>query len=189
MIIYINDNKVYCYIHIPKNSGKYIRHLINNNKKNKIIKKFWGVYLNFDIAHIPFMLRNKYIDFLNLQNVNYYTYVRNPYNRIISAFFYKNEDSNIDDFKLFVKNDLINYNFNKEFDKNIIHYYPQYMFICNNDFQINKVEFSKLENQKHLNIKEYNLIDHFEDETIKIVNKIYKKDFEIFNYELKLKFY
>lgn len=189
MIIYINDDKTYCYIHIPKNSGKIIRKKIKDDKKNTIIKQFWGIESNIDIAHIPFMLKNKYIDNLNIKNVNYYTYVRNPYNRIISAFFYKHPRSNKKDFKLFVKNELTKYDFNKNFDKNfdknIIHYYPQYIFICDNDFQINEVKFEKLENKEDLNIKEYNLSDYFELETIKILNEIYKIDFEIFNYELK----
>ena len=131
------------------------------------------------------MLKNKYIDNLNITNINYYTYVRNPYNRIISAFFYRHPKRNNTAFKLFVKNDLTKYDFNKNFDKNIIHYYPQYMFICDNDFQLNEVKFEKLENKEDLNIKEYNLSDYFELETIKIINEIYKIDFEIFNYELK----
>jgi hypothetical protein len=60
---------------------------IKDDKKNKIIKQFWGIDKNLDLAHIPFMFKNKYLDNLNITNINYYTYVRNPYNRIISAFF------------------------------------------------------------------------------------------------------
>ena len=130
------------------------------------------------------MLKNKYINNLNLENINYYTYVRNPYNRIISAFFYKNKGKKIKDFKLFVKKHLIKFNFDNYFDKNLIHYYPQYMFICDNDFKINKVKFDKLENKEEYNIKKYNLIDYFDLETIKIINEIYKTDFKMFDYKL-----
>ena len=43
MLIYENEsNKICIYIHIPKNSGKYIRKSIIDNQKNKIIKRFWG---------------------------------------------------------------------------------------------------------------------------------------------------
>lgn len=185
MLIYRDNNQVYCYIHIPKNSGKFIRKKIAENPNNKIIKSYWGTNRNSDLAHIPFIDKNKYISFLKEENISYYTYTRNPYNRIISAFFYKNPKRNIDDFKLFVKNDLIKYNFNEKYDKNVIHYYPQYMFICDNSFQINEVKFYKLEDNKDFNIKEYNLSDYFEAETIQIINQIYKKDFEYFNYELK----
>lgn len=185
MLIYINNDKIYCYIHIPKNSGTFIRKTIKNNKKNKIIIKLWGCESTpHDKAHIPFMLKNKYINNLNLENINYYTYVRNPYDRIISAFFYKNERKKIKDFKLFIKNHLTKFNFDKNFDKNLIHYYPQYMFICDTDFKINKVKFDKLENKEEYNIKKYNLIDYFDLETIKIINEIYKIDFERFDYKL-----
>ena len=185
MIFYMKNYKVYCYIHIPKNAGKFIRKKIKNKNTNKVIKDFWGTDSNLDISHIPFMLKNNYINSLNVKNITYYTYVRNPYHRIISAFFYKNPKSNKTDFKLFVKNELTKYDFNNIFDKKIIHYYPQYMFICDNNFKINEVKFEKLENKKNLIIKTYTLSDYFDLETIKIINEIYKRDFEIFNYELK----
>lgn len=187
MLIYKSNNKLYCYIHIPKNSGKYIRHNIKINLDNTIIKKFWGYDEYFDYAHIPFMMKDNFINFLNGEYINYYTYTRNPYHRIISAFFYKNVDSNINNFKKFIKEKLIKFDFNKNFNKDIIHYYPQYMFICNHDFQINEVKFEKLENN-YYEIKEYNLSNFFDEDTIKIINKIYKKDFELFNYEIILKF-
>jgi hypothetical protein len=184
MLIYENNGKIYCYIHIPKNSGRFIRDTIKRYKNNKIIKSYWDCNKNFDFAHIPFILRKEYTNFLKEQNICYYTYTRNPYNRIISGFFYKRPNSNKNQFKLFVKNELIKYDFNTTFNKNIIHYYPQYMFICNDDFQINEVEYKKLENQD-FNIKEYNLSDYFDLETIKIINEVYLKDFELLNYELK----
>ena len=37
MLIFENKNKYYVFIHIPKNSGKYIRNKITNNIDNKII--------------------------------------------------------------------------------------------------------------------------------------------------------
>ena len=184
MLIYKNNDIVYCYIHIPKNSGKFIRKRIEKDSDNTVIKKFWNIQNDFDMAHIPFMLKNNYIDFLTGVNINYYTYIRNPYNRIISAFFYKNKKCKVDDFKRFIKNDLIKYDFNKKFNMNIIHYYPQYMFICDDNFEINKVHFEKLENITNFNIREYNLSDYFNLKIIKIINKVYKKDFKIFNYEI-----
>jgi hypothetical protein len=131
----------------------------------------------YDYVHVPFMLKNEYVDLLNLENINYYTYTRNPYHRIISAFFYKNQKCIIKDFKLFVKNKLIKYDFNTKFDKRIIHYYPQHLFICDKSFQIDEVKYYKLENTD-FNIKKYNLQEYFDVETLKIINDIYKKDFE-----------
>jgi hypothetical protein len=113
MLIYINNNITYNYIHIPKNSGKYIRKLIEQNHKNKVIKIFWDIKDNFDLAHIPYMLYKKY--------------VRNPYDRIISAYFYLNKNKNIEDFKVFCKKDLQLFNFDLTFNSKYIHYYPQYL--------------------------------------------------------------
>jgi hypothetical protein len=54
---------MYIYIHIPKNSGKYIRNSIKNNQKNKIIKGFWGLNIKtYDLS--------KYFDKELLQIVN-----------------------------------------------------------------------------------------------------------------------
>ena len=178
MLIYKNNDQVYCYIHIPKNSGKFIRKNIKNNSDNRVLKSYWDHDEKFDIAHIPFMHKNSYISFLKGKHTNYYTYTRNPYNRIISAFFYRNRKSNIDDLKNWIKEKLIKYDFNNNFNKKIIHYYPQYMFICDSDFQIDKIE------DKYDSIKEYNLSDYFDLDTLKIINKIYKKDFELFNYKI-----
>ena len=184
MIIYENNNNVYCYIHIPKNSGKHIRNNIINDSDNIVLKKYWdGPRPGLDLAHIPFMLRNEYISFLKKQDVSYYTYTRNPYNRIISAFFYKNRNSNINDFKLWIKKELPTYDFDKSFDINIIHYYPQYMFICNTDFEIKEVDFEKLEGN-FPDIKEYELSEYFDIDTIEIINNIYIKDFELFDYKI-----
>lgn len=187
MLIYENNNKLYCYIHIPKNSGKHIRHTIINDTDNIVLKEYWGGEMRddvyFDLAHIPFMLKNDYINFLKEQDVSYYTYTRNPYNRIISAFFYKNSALNIDNFKDWIKKELVTYDFNKSFHCINIHYYPQYMFMCNSDFEIKEVKFEKLEGN-FPDIKEYDLSKYFDLDTIEIINKVYRKDFELFNYKI-----
>jgi hypothetical protein len=51
MIIFNSDNNKYVYIHIPKNNGKYIRSLIK--KQYTIIKTYWDIKNNIDLAHIP----------------------------------------------------------------------------------------------------------------------------------------
>ena len=94
-----NINITFTYI-LPKNSGKYIRKKIADNKSNKILQTYWGVKNNFDLAHIPYV-KNNFIK--NNIDYNYYTYTRCPYNRIISAFFYKNPRKNPNNFKHFVK--------------------------------------------------------------------------------------
>ena len=185
MLIFKNkfsDN--YCvFIHIPKNGGKYIRQKIINNKNNKIIKSFWNINNNLDLAHIPFCKKNEFIS----QNTKYafFTFSRNPYDRIISAFFYKNPNKNINDFKYFCKNQLVKYDFNLAFNKQYVHYYPQYLFLCDKNYNnISNIKVNKIE--LHHNPRHYNLLDYVDDECIEIINNIYKKDFELLNYDMIL---
>ena len=181
MIIFQEDTKYFVFLHIPKNGGKYIRSTILNSNSNKVIKSYWGVEENLDLAHIPYMLKDKLIN--NNINYNFFTYSRNPYHRIISAFFYRNPDKNVNDFKNFIKNTLASYHFSLKFDNNMIHYYPQYLFVCNENLIIEKqitiYKFEELENPKL-----YNLTSFFDNKCIKIINKIYFKDFLTFNYEI-----
>jgi hypothetical protein len=181
MLIFKTQNKYYIYIHIPKNSGKYIRQQIINDKSNKIIRAYWHVKNKLDLAHIPYIKKNNFIK--NNIKYNYFTYTRCPYHRIISAFFYKNSHKTIDDFKHFVKNILISYEFDMTFNHTIIHYYPQYLFVCNETSDIpTNIKINKLENCKN-KTKTYKLTDYFDDECIDIINNIYSNDFLFFNYE------
>jgi hypothetical protein len=181
MLIFTNksENKNYIFIHIPKNSGKYIRNKIINDKNNAISKVYWDIAFNLDLAHIPYILKDKFIE--NNVEYNYFTYTRCPYNRIISAFFYKNPRGNIDTFRWFVKNTLISYNFSMDYNYDIIHYYPQYLFVCDETFNIpTNIKIDKLEDVE--NPRKYNLIQYFDSSCIDIINNIYRKDFLYFNY-------
>ncbi len=200
----IKENQLYIYIHIPKNGGKFIRNKIKNNKNNEIIKEFWGVNNKLDLAHIPYMKKEIIKYFWDLydkfhleyipdtlkekysEQMNYYlyiTYTRNPYDRIISAFFYKNNTTNIQHLKNFCKNELPHYDFNFKFNYNWIHYYPQYLFLCDKNCNISKdIDIKKLE--EHEKPKRYNLIQYLDNECIEIINKVYKNDFTLLNYEM-----
>lgn len=172
--------KRYIYIHIPKNSGKFIRKKIEKDKNVNILKSYWGGKTTLDEAHIPYILKDNFVT--ESDNYIFFSYSRNPYNRIISAYFYKNKNKNIDDFKSFIIDELPNLDFDLHFDREIIHYYPQYLFVCDNNYEINNVEITKLEDIE--NPKEYNLTKYLDIDMIKIINKVYKKDFELFNYDL-----
>ena len=176
----VNDDKYNIFIHIPKNSGKYIRQKIADNKNNKILHKYWDIKSRLDLAHIPYIKRNKFIT--NNIEYKYFANSRNPYHRIISAFLYKNPNKNINDFKYFVKNTLITYDFNMSFDYTIIHYYPQYLFVCDENLDIPKnIKIDKIEDVETPKI--YDLTKYFDDECLNIINNIYSKDFLYFNYQ------
>ena len=180
LIFKSSDDNYNVFIHIPKNGGKYIRAKIDNNKNNKILHKYWDINSRLDLAHIPYIKRNQFIK--NNIAYKYFTNTRNPYHRIISAFFYKNPNKNIDDFKYFVKNTLITYDFNMSFDYTIIHYYPQYLFVCDENLDIPKnIKIDKIEDVETPKI--YNLTKYFDDECLNIINNIYSTDFLYFNYQ------
>jgi len=183
MLIFINknENKHYIFIHIPKNSGKYIRQKIENDANNEIVKSYWDMESNLDLAHIPYMKKNEIIE----KNVkyNFFAHTRCPYNRIISAFFYRNPNKQIDDFKNFVKSTLILYDFSIHFDYSIIHFYPQYLFICDQNLTISQdVTIHKLEDVE--NPRKYELANYFDSCCINIINKVYMQDFTTFQYEM-----
>lgn len=181
MLIYKKDNTTYVYIHIPKNSGKYIRKKIETDKTCRIIKSYWGIKDGLDLAHIPYVLRSNFTD--DKIDYKFFAYTRNPYSRVISAYFYKYPKKKFADFKTFVKNELINYKFDLSFNRNTIHFCPQYLFVCDNEDKITNVEVTKLEDIECS--RAYKHEDYYNDDTFAIVNKIYEKDFELFNYSRK----
>lgn len=179
MLLFEENSQKYAYIHIPKNSGKYIRKKIKNRASTKIIRNFWCCDGNIDKAHIPYMWKEKYVD--KWSDFIFFTYSRNPYHRVISAFFHKNREKNINDFKMFLLNELFHMKFNYEFHKDNIHYYPQYFFICHDDYQVNGIQIEKIEDVE--NPREYILKDYFDIDTFRIVNEIYSIDFDFFKYD------
>ena len=191
MLIFQGPKKWIVYIHIPKNSGKYVRSCIKN--KYKIIKAFWDVG-KIDRAHIPYSMRNIFIT--NPEECRYITFVRNPYDRFISAFKYKFPKANVTTMKTFIKEILTTYKFDNYYNPNIIHFYPQYLFLTNEqdeEWNINNnIEVTKLENAKdytlihfkNFNLSKYHYADYFDNNCISILNKIYEKDFMIFHYPM-----
>ena len=129
------------------------------------------------------MLREEFID--NNIEYSYYTYTRNPYHRIISAFCYLNNMNiieNISKFRFFIINVLPDLDFNFTFIGLYIHYYPQYLFLCDQKLNINNIEIKKLENVEKP--REYLLKKILNEECLKIINTIYEKDFILLGYDM-----
>jgi hypothetical protein len=182
MILYKNPHGKFLFIHIPKNGGKYIRRKIIKDKRNKIFAFLWGIQNPLDLAHLPWMKIRKLFPRL-APSVRCFTFVRHPYDRCISAFFYLHPDKTPEDLQLFVKEVLPTFTFSLLFHYKIIHYYPQYLFLCTeNTGELPKnIEWNKLE---HLSAKPpYQYSQYFDARCIEILNDIYKRDFELFHYE------
>jgi len=182
MLIYKNNStkKDMVFIHIPKNSGKFIRDKIKNDNNNTLLKAFWGIKNNVDVAHIPYLKRKTYIK--DSSKYVYFAYSRNPYYRIISAFFYLNRGKSVNDFKHFCINILPRLNFNLDFNKDYIHYYPQYLFVCNIELKVTNVTVTKIEDSE--SPKVYDLKEYMDAPCIKVINSVYEKDFKFFHYDM-----
>jgi hypothetical protein len=58
------------------------------------------------------------------------------------------------------------------------------LFVCDDTFNVS-INVNKLEDlqYKGFNLKKYHLLLYYNNETLKIVNDIYSKDFELFDYK------
>lgn len=141
--------------------------------------------------HVPKYYKNKYNN-----NNKFFMVVRNPYTKMISNFIFlnENENNNINEFIKYYIN-----KFKKNNKINQYHYFiPQYKYLMNNtevlyfeninnDFK----NFCKKHSLKDMELPKINVsnnkkkitINDLDNESIKLINEFYSKDFELFNYE------
>ncbi|MCR8677617.1 sulfotransferase family 2 domain-containing protein [Campylobacter sp. S4:11] len=192
------------FIHVPKVAGSSIERVIYQTDR-------WLV------GHV------KASDYVKLDRAKFESYfsfgfVRNPYDRVVSAYHYLKNDSpdpldikwgklNIRDleFKEFVLKLQ-----DDEFRQNILrknHFYFQNKYLCDENMNIlvnfvGKFEQLNSDFKKILGIlnrkdslihvnksKHCDYRDYYNYETYKIIREIYKNDFEIFDYDLEDKKY
>ena len=196
------------FIHIPKTGGTVIEDKI----KVKYNQSFWyGIdnsnnilpYPDNNVSpqHLPYSIFLKYKERLriNFDNFNVFSVVRNPYDRIISDLFWFElieKDSNQDQVYDVIKNNYLN---RTNLDN---HNIPQYKFVTNDkcelfkNIKIFKTETLNDSNEElnkflgfNINIKQKSVnkdySKYLNKKSISLINEFYKKDFEIFGYELK----
>ena len=181
MLLYEKNGTIFCYIHIPKNSGKFHRQEVTEHAN--VLKSYWGTENGVDLAHIPYMYVAPVSPENVVGNVRFYAHTRNPYNRVVSAFFYLNHEGTIDGFKELVVNELASYVFDDTFPSDFIHYYPQYMFVYDKDFKT-RVKTQRLEDMNLSGLNTYDRETYFNDEVLEIINRVYRPDFEKFGYDM-----
>lgn len=195
-------NNELIFVHIPKSAGHSI---IETFGKNDI------KIVDHNIRNLNYKyLKDKIKDYK--QNYFIFAFVRNPWDRVVSSFFYlinggcnsKDKEDGIKylieykgNFKLFVKNAFKN---KKIFDQ--LHFKPQYKWICNKNKEVLVDFIGKFENLNEdinkistiINIKfkelpHKNKSDHkfykeyYDEETKEIIREVYNEDIELFNYE------
>ena len=202
---YYKDKNI-LFIHIPKTGGTIIENQLKLNCKQtlysgKTNELLAYPYNNISLQHQVYNTIYKYRDKLSVDfnNIKMFSLVRNPYDRLISdLIWFKLIDKNYTSdqvYKVFVNNyisrsDLDNHNI------------PQYKFLVDDNSKLNpNIEIFKCETlnenndkineclgvnidiiQDNVN-KDYSI--YLNQNTIDLVNKIYKKDFELFQYKMK----
>ena len=195
------------FIHIPKTGGSNIENNIKLQYKQSLFSGRFNNLLPFPYNKISLqhqfyltLFRYRQLLKINFSNIKILTVVRNPYDRIISDLFW---------FKLIKPNDssekvlhvlkTIYFNPKNNFDN---HRQPQYKFICDKDnklipgIKIFKTETLNIKNNElnqflgfSINIKKHNSNKNYSKflnkRSISLINSVYKKDFELFNYKFR----
>jgi len=223
MLIFEKDGIQYIYIHIPKTSGRYIRKQICNNFKcfhleNQELCASSYENLAHHFYHFTYQRIIDYeSNFNELSPIHkYITFVRNPYHKLISGYFFSKKRTLIDfdihklsiltmeeyieslanDFKQFIKIDLKNAVVdNTLFCYKIVTLQSNYILDENNNIPENMIvhkledyasnsELQSFFNFLGFDLKTYDLSKFYDAETLAIVNEVYKKDFDLFGYEM-----
>ena len=188
------------FIHIPKTAGSSIEHLLRDEGKYEL--DFIGVrngrsthhYMGIELKMILKELYPKYYKF---------SFVRNPYDRLISEYFWcrinnvgHKFNKTFDEFLDYVEDVIKNKKFFKPIEND--HFIPQYSFLFfNNKLIVNNIfKYEDLEtvvplikkrlkiktSLQHLNKSVKNEITLTQEQKDRIYN-LYQIDFQTFNYE------
>jgi hypothetical protein len=207
-----NKNVNILFIHIPKTGGTSIAKYLSQKYSIQLCEKsFSGFNLckNINVPSDHFLLNTiltLYKDKIVFKNLKILSVVRNPYSKIISEIFFRKKisEQNISDddtqkiIETIITTDINIYLENKHHAEN--HFIPQYKFLCDKNEKIyNNIDILKFENLnndiKKLGFEDFNVdINKTEKKfdykyylnknSINLINKIYKKDFELFGYKM-----
>jgi hypothetical protein len=188
------------FLHIPKTGGSSLENYFKVQYTEKLYSNTGGNIILPDqlklisLQHLTYNNIYKYKHLLNItfdENLKIITIVRNPYNRIISdLFWWKFIDKSSN--KTTVFNVIKEYIFKENLDN---HNIPQYKFVIDeNNNLIKNIKIFKTETLTE-ELKNYGLLyyegnsetknyfDYLNEDSIKLINIFYKKDFELFNYD------
>ena len=174
----IDEHKA-IFIHIPKNAGTSIEEYFGNKSVRIQPEK------HADIYEIKKKFKNSY------NNYRKFTIIRNPYDKMVSWYFYLKRnlgDYNVIEFNNWIKDPSKFWHINDP----ISYLKPQYEWI-NNTVEIIKFENLNKELNKFFNEKinlpiinksnHKHYLEYYNKQSLNIIYKRYKKDFEKFNYK------
>jgi chondroitin 4-sulfotransferase 11 len=192
----LHDEFNFIFIHAPKTAGQ------------ALMKSLFGPKI---ISGHRKIIHYKIFDKKKFEKYYKFGFVRNPWDRFVSSYFFLKQGGLTDIDKNFAKKNLDHCSSFREFTINLInkryrkiileeiHFVPQYKFLCDHKYNIlvdfiGKYEnlekdFSIIASKLNINSKlnKHNVSKHefykkyYDPETINIVKEIYYKDIELFN--------
>jgi len=194
-------------IHIPKTGGTSIEQYFSKKFSIKLDSNSlcWAStkdilpHKDLSLQHLTYNIIMKYKDAFNIDTnkLKIISVVRNPYERIMSDLFYFkliNKESSRQ--KAYEELQKIILNLDNPIYDN--HFKPQYKFLIDaNRHIVKNIKIFKTESltadmhaygftdfNRYSNTNEYkiNYMDYLNNDTIKLINTYYTKDFELFNY-------
>lgn len=193
------------FIHIPKTGGISISNYFCdkfNVKKDKY--SFFGYDCHYNKPHhrLQHFTYSEIRDIIGEEILSYkvISCIRNPYHRIISSLFY------IGKIQINSKNKYVEKVINKFINKNkwsnLDHRIPQYDFLTYNNKLVNYINIMRTESlykdMANLGYKDFknnlnrgyrgkfNYMDMLNENSIRIINKYYRKDFDNLGFNMVL---
>lgn len=193
------------FIHIPKTGGT----IIENQLKNIYKESLFGLDLHLlDSPYNKIYLQHQYFTTIykfsnnlnvNFNNIKIFSVVRNPYDKVISdLFWWRIIGKNFTSEQVYnvIKNQYI---YNNNLDN---HNMPQYKFVTDENCELIKnIRLFKTETLNesnnelngflgfNINIKKKDVnkdySKYLNKDSISLINEFYKKDFELFGYQVK----
>lgn len=188
----ISHKKKFIFIHIPKTAGMTLVNALETYRDEE----------QFKFGHPP---QSRYADLFSINEYYQFSFVRNPWDRLCSAFFFLRRGGiNEDDRKACEKLNLKQISFNDfvmnhDPYKSHLHFRPQYTFFNHDFLQVNVFKFENLQSNfdlvcEKINISAISLThknktekkhysEYYNEDMIRAVQEKYSKDIELFKYE------
>lgn len=203
----INRTKKILFIHIPKCAGTSIARSLGmffGDPLTMNTEILYGIDKNNNnvLQSLPLEYYSDYVSESLISEYVKFTVVRNPYDRVLSDYSWKNRGcKTLYDFLILIKNYLSTHTKKDTIKYNKIspnHMLPQYEYIKSDKFTLDHIiKFENIQQDlndnidktvvlKKINTSKHERWEHYfknHPECISLVNEIYAIDFEKFNYK------
>jgi len=198
----INDSQKFIFVHIPKNSGTEMGNSLLKEYNDSILLIGGDTSTNYDMMHLYVNIQSIYIPEIKLNDYFKFCITRNPYNKVISAYYNIKDRFPFENINEFIINKLcVEFIFSSHLHEASVHFRPQHTFIFRDDGELDvqhilRYEFlnqdiSEMNSKYNMKVPLYGNPQKYQEskyktllspESIKKINILYEKDFELLNY-------